>query len=87
MPPAPDFAIELQSQGQTVSDLTDEANDYLAGGVALVWVIYPDKEMAHIFRPGLVSPQIVTLAGELDAEAVIPGFKVPMNNLFKKTSK
>src|SRR5690348_1506287 len=47
--PVPDLAIEIQSPDQNLQTLTDKAKDYIQGGVRLVWVIQPNKQIVAVF--------------------------------------
>lgn len=81
--PRPDLAIEVQSPDQSIKELTRKAWAYIAGGVPVVWVIQPGKQIAAIFRQGQTEPETIQPGGILDAGEVIPGFKVPMSLLFE----
>ena len=77
----PDLAIEI--------DLTSGKNpggqqrilDYLEAGVSLVWAIDPDSKSATAYRPD-GSARILGPDDVLDAEEVVPGFRLPLAELF-----
>jgi Uma2 family endonuclease len=52
----------------------------LAAGT-VVWLFYPDEQEAKVYQPGL-PVQTVTRDGELDGGAVLPGFKLRLNDIF-----
>ncbi|HEX2913135.1 MAG TPA: Uma2 family endonuclease [Chloroflexia bacterium] len=81
--PRPDLAIEIQSPDQSLKSLTDKAKRYIQAGVSVVWIIQPNKEIAAVFKQGLEKPLTVQPDGVLDAEEVIPGFKVGLKTLFE----
>jgi Uma2 family endonuclease len=83
--PVPDLAIEIQSPGQTIGELTAKALDYLASGARLAWVFYPDRERVEIFRPGQAEPERLGIDATLSGEDVIPGFSVTMRGLHAKS--
>ncbi|MGH9434293.1 MAG: Uma2 family endonuclease [Terriglobia bacterium] len=71
----PDLAIEVQSPHD---DLPRKLSDYLAANVP-VWVIYPDSQIARIFRP-VAKPQLLdAVKGDvLEDAALLPGFRLPL---------
>ena len=70
----------MLSPGDRSRDVLDKVGEYLQAGVRLVWVIDPTTRRAHIYRPD--SGIILTSKDDLDGEAVIPGFRCPINDLF-----
>lgn len=78
---APDLAVEVVSPGDTVYGLNAKISEYLAAGVRLVWVIHPDTRTADVHR---LDGRVVYLdAGQaLDGEDVLPGFRLPLSELF-----
>lgn len=77
---APDLAVEVISPNELFEDVMVKVSEYLDAGVRLVWVIDPTTRRAHIYRPD--SGIILTSKDDLDGEAVIPGFRCPINDLF-----
>jgi Uma2 family endonuclease len=77
----PNVAVEVVSPTNHAGEIDRKVTEYLAAGVDLVWVIYPETRRAHIFRAdGTVS--IVAEGGVLDGENVMPGFQLPLASLF-----
>lgn len=80
-PGAPDLAVEVVSPSNTVQQFRDKVADYLAAGTRLVWVIEPGSRSVAIHRPG--HPTVVsTTTDVLDGENVLPGFRLPVRELF-----
>jgi Uma2 family endonuclease len=77
----PDLAVEVVSPGDTVYGLNAKIREYLAAGIRLVWVIHPDTRTADVYR---LDGSVVHLGpGEaLDGEDVLPGFRLPLTELF-----
>jgi len=50
IPFAPDLAVEVASLLQDRRAMSEKARRYLAGGTALVWVIYPHLEQIDVWR-------------------------------------
>jgi Uma2 family endonuclease len=79
-PIAPDLAIEIVSPGNSADDINDKVNDYLEYGVRLIWVIYPRRKQAHVFRPDRLM-RVVNSDGKLEGEDVVPGFEVTLSQI------
>lgn len=84
-PFAPDLAVEIASPLQTREAMTAKARRYLAGGTALVWVVWPDARTVDVWHPTNALRPIKTLgAGDtLDDEDVVGGFTYPVADLFR----
>jgi Uma2 family endonuclease len=84
-PFAPDLAVEVTSPLQKPDALGAKARRYLAGGTALVWIVWPDARTIDIWRPrSPIRPvRILTVGDTLDGEDVVPGFTYPVADLFR----
>ncbi|NJN88142.1 MAG: Uma2 family endonuclease [Leptolyngbyaceae cyanobacterium SL_7_1] len=81
---APDLAIEILSPGNTVEEIDDKITEYFENGARLVWVISPTQHYVLIYRCAQEPDRLLKSADSLDGEEVIPGFTVPVANLFQK---
>ncbi len=77
----PILAVEILSPSDTQEQIDEKVDDYLSAGVALVWVIDPHDRTVLIYRPG-VEPELVNVRQELSGEPQLPGFRVPVAQLF-----
>jgi Uma2 family endonuclease len=77
----PVLAVEILSPNDTQDDIHEKIRGYLAAGVPLVWIIDPDDRTVRIYRPGK-APEFVNDTQELSGEPHLPGFRVPVNQLF-----
>jgi Uma2 family endonuclease len=82
IPLAPDLAVEVASPSNRQVELIDKVALYLAGGTRLVWVVRPQQQTVTIFRPD-EPERIVTRDDELEGGEVLPGFRLPLTNLFR----
>lgn len=77
----PDLAVEVISESNTPKEMERKLVDYFAAGVRLVWYVYPDTKSAIAFtsptRKKPIGPQ-----GSLDGGKVLPGFSLPLVELF-----
>jgi len=73
LPICPFFLIEVKSPSDSLSKLQEKMDEYIANGCKLAWLIDPEKQHVHIYRPGRpvqVLDQPTTVSGEPE----LPGF-------------
>ena len=87
----PDLAVEVLSPNDTPDAVQSKVEEYLAAGVPLVWVVDPLVEVVvrtpaapagtvlRAAAAGSASP----LADALDGGDVIPGFRLPLGELWE----
>jgi Uma2 family endonuclease len=77
----PDLAVEVVSRHNTASEINEKIQDYFRCGVRMVWVIYPAQVQVYVYdSPTKVS--VIEKAGTLQGGDVLPGFQLPLVNLF-----
>ena len=80
-PITPDLAVEIISPTDKAFDVIEKVQEYFTGGVRQVWHVYSHIEQVFVFdSPTAV--RVLTRADELTAEPVVPGFRMPMAELF-----
>ncbi|NJL89513.1 MAG: Uma2 family endonuclease [Coleofasciculaceae cyanobacterium SM2_1_6] len=72
-PICPDFVIELRSRTDTLSQLQEKMQEYLASGLRLGWLINPQDQQVEIYRQNQPI-EILLLPTNLSGEDVLPGF-------------
>jgi Uma2 family endonuclease len=77
-PFAPDLAVEVTSPKQYRPQMQAKALRYLAGGTALVWVLWPRSRQVDVWRRGASAPITLGTNGTLDGEDVVAGFAFPV---------
>jgi Uma2 family endonuclease len=77
----PDLAIEIDLSSGKKPGGQQRIIDYLDAGARLVWAIDPHTRTAVAYRPD-GSAQLVRESGTLDADDVVPGFLLPLADLF-----
>jgi Uma2 family endonuclease len=77
---APDLAVEIVSPTDRQRDIRHKLAIYAALGV-LVWLVYPDRAVIEVYAPDR-PVEIVGQDGVLDGGDVLPGFTLPVRDLF-----
>ncbi len=81
VPGMPDLAVEIKSPDETYLLMRDKAAYYVRHGCPLVWVVYPEKRLIEVYKPG--SDIDLLLPGEgLDGGEVLPGFTLAVAVVF-----
>jgi len=80
---APDLVIEVLSKGNTKAEMTRKLGEYFEAGVRSVWIVNPRKRTVRVYT---AVDQSVLLAEDesLDGGTVLPGFVLPVRELFVK---
>jgi len=78
---APDLAAEVVSPRNTMAELEERVADFLAAGSRLVWVVDPRARTVAVHVPN-AQPRLLGVMDELAAGDVLPGFSVPVLELF-----
>ncbi|HET6249059.1 MAG TPA: Uma2 family endonuclease [Tepidisphaeraceae bacterium] len=80
---SPDLAVEVLSAGNTASEMERKLREYFASGTQLTWIIDPVSRVVAIYhRPGEPT-RVIPFEGHLDGETVVPGFTMPVSDLFR----
>ena len=80
-PVPPDLAVEVMSPSDSRRDVADKLALYLAAGVPLIWWVDIARRVVRVHGSG----RAVTELGEgevLDGEDVLPGFRLPVADIF-----
>lgn len=77
----PELAVEVVSPNDVLTSAEDKARDYIRAGVDLVWVVYPPTRSVQVWRKD-GSRAVVQAGGTLSGEDALPGFQVPLDDLF-----
>jgi Uma2 family endonuclease len=83
---APDLAVEVLSPSNTVEEIHDKLVEYFENGTRLVWVIHPNEHFVLVYRSDQEPDRLLKSVDSLDGEEVIPGFVLPVDDLFQKLS-
>jgi Uma2 family endonuclease len=78
----PDLAVEVRSPNDRPGEIAEKVDRYLAAGTALVWVVDPRARTVTVHAPETTSRDLHA-TDVLDGGDVIPGFTVPLAELFE----
>jgi Uma2 family endonuclease len=78
----PDLAIEVISPTNGANEMIEKIDDYFASGVRRVWVIYPLHAKFYDYESP-TSVRILTRPDTLAGGEVLPGFQLPLSELFE----
>lgn len=81
VPQMPDLAVEIQSPSNSIKVMREKAAFYLANGVMLVWLIITSKSLIEVHTTEVID--ILTGDEMLDGGEVLPGFAVPVREIFE----
>ncbi|HEY0780790.1 MAG TPA: Uma2 family endonuclease [Gemmatirosa sp.] len=78
---APDLAVEVLSPSDTYGVMRLKLADYREAGVRLVWLVDVGDRTAEVHTPD-GAMRVVADDGILDGGDVLPGFSLPLRDLF-----
>jgi Uma2 family endonuclease len=78
---APALAVEVLSEGNTPKEMARKIRDYFLCGVQLVWLVDPAKRTVRVYSAPDRNIKL-TEDQTLDGGAVLPGFTLPLRQLF-----
>lgn len=79
---APDLAVEVVSPSDRAAEVLAKAQAWVAAGSSLVWVLYPTQRVVAVHRAGTDTVVHLSAGDTLDGGDVLPGFRVPVVELF-----
>jgi Uma2 family endonuclease len=80
-PICPDFVLELRSPSDTLRDLQDKLEEYLANGARLGWLLDPGPRHVYVYRPGA---PVEHLEGQesVSGDPILPGFSLDLREVW-----
>ena len=82
---APDLAVEVISLSNTTREMERKLQEYLAAGVRLAWYVLPGPQEIHVYTAE--RHDVLTLDQELAGGDVLPGFVLPVRQLFEESEE
>lgn len=78
---APDLAVEVLSPGDTVDEVGEKVENWLAAGAKVVWIISSKLRNVTVYR-SLTDVVTLTERDELSGQDVVPGFRCQVAEIF-----
>ena len=79
-PGAPDLVVEVISPSDRYADVDDKVKEWLNAGALMVVVVNPRDRTVRVHTP--VSVITLTESDTLDGGAIIPGWRLPVADIF-----
>lgn len=78
----PDLAVEVVSPNDSYVELEEKVDEYIARGIALIWVIDPQRKRARVYQNGRETR--LGEDGALTGGDLLPGLEINLADLFKQ---
>lgn len=80
VPQMPDLVVEVKSPDDTYKLMREKADYYLANGARMVWLVFPERKAVEVHQQG--NSLTLTIETTLDGGNVLPGFILPVREIF-----
>lgn len=78
---APDLVVEVLSKGNTKPEMAKKLGEYFGAGVQVVWLVDHRKRTVRVHTA--IDESVLIKEGQtLDGGALLPGFMLPLDELF-----
>jgi Uma2 family endonuclease len=77
----PEVAIEVVSPTNSFNEVLEKLREYFTAGVQQAWIVVPAEEQVYVYTSPTTN-RILTRADDLTAEPLLPGFRLPLAELF-----
>ncbi len=78
----PDLIVEVVSPNDRGVAIVEKVGEWLAFGVAMVWVVYPNTRSVHVYTDPR-SSRILSADDTLEGGTVLAGFSTPVRAFFE----
>ena len=82
----PELAVEIISLTNSADAVAEKLEEYYKAGVVLVWVVYPGQSKVYAYT-STTAVRVLAPGDELDGGDVLPGFRLPLQDLFDKAGE
>jgi Uma2 family endonuclease len=80
---APDLAVEVLSNSNTKAEIARKLREYFASGTRLAWIVDPKTKSVRVHTAPTGSTRLdLATRGVLDGGDVLPGFRLPLADVF-----
>jgi Uma2 family endonuclease len=81
-PLCPEFVIELRSPSDSLAELKEKMEQWIANGSQLAWLIDPENKTVSIYRPG-GSPEVHHHPTSVQGDGAMAGFELVMARIWE----
>lgn len=81
IPRCPTFVIELRSPTDRLRYLQEKMQEYLDNGARLGWLIDPQENRVHVYRPHL-PVEVLESPSRIAGDPVLPGFVLDVSEIW-----
>jgi Uma2 family endonuclease len=81
----PNLAIEVVSPSNTIAEMDERIAHFFKTGVQLVWVVHPQSKQVCVYQ-STKDCKILEIGDVLDGGKVLPGFSLPLADIFNLAS-
>ena len=82
----PDLAVEVLSDSNTVAEIDRKLTEYFEAGCRLAWIVDPKTNTADVYTSPTDCRHLKP-SQSLDGGDVLPGFKLPLKELFASVKR
>lgn len=82
----PSLCVEVVSPRDLAEEILDKLLEYFQSGVQQVWIAYPRHGLLFV-HDSLTSVRVLTRDDVLDGGSILPGFRLPLSELFPQLEK
>ena len=79
---APELVVEISSSDDRPGEVAEKVEEYLSAGVDRIWVVSVRRRTVKIHRSG-IEPETLRIGDTLRDEEILPGFSLPLSELFQ----
>ncbi|WP_020470291.1 Uma2 family endonuclease [Zavarzinella formosa] len=79
---SPFLVVDVSGTGNTPGEMRLRRKDYFASGTRLVWEISLPNRTVRVYA-SVKEPRLLTVEDQLDGGTVLPGFSMPVRDIFE----
>lgn len=79
----PDLAVEVLSESNTSAEMNQKLREFFQSGTRLAWIIDPAARNVAVYERAGLPARILDVTMALDGGEVLPGFTMPVAELFR----
>jgi Uma2 family endonuclease len=83
----PTLAVEVLSATNTRAEMRQKRQEYFESGTKLVWEVDPETRTVAVYTGAHSPPRVLSEAESLDGQDVLPGFVLPLRELFAELDR